>query len=47
MFSVYLSVSSPSSLSIDLETAADATVIDYVNDDPSFSTELPGKQPPL
>ena len=30
---------------VDLETAADALVIDYVDDDTSsFSTKLPGKQ---
>ena len=31
---------------VDLETAADAPVIDYVDDDPSsVSAELPGKPP--
>ena len=33
---------------VDPETAADATVIDYVDDDPSsLSAELPGKPPPF
>ena len=32
---------------VDPETAFDATVFDYVDDDPSyFSIELPGKPPP-
>ena len=30
---------------VDPETAADAPVIDYVDDDPSFSPEQPGKHP--
>ena len=30
---------------VDPETAADATVIDYVDDDPSFSLEQLGKPP--
>ena len=39
-------VSSPSSSPVDIETAVDAAVIDYVDDDPSsLSVELPGKPP--
>ena len=30
---------------VDLETAADTLVIDYINDDPSFLPEQPGKPP--
>ena len=33
-------------LQVDPETAADATVIDYVTDDPSLLPEQPGKPPP-
>ena len=52
MFAVYLSVSSPSSLSVEPDTDAapetDATpVIGYTPDDQVFAAELPGKQPPL
>ena len=36
---------SPSSSPVDPETDADAHEYDYVDDDPSFSTELPGKPP--
>ena len=32
--------------SVDLETAADTPVIDYIDDDPSFLPEQPGKPPP-
>ena len=31
--------------SVDPVTAADVAVIDYVDDDPSFSPEQPGKPP--
>jgi hypothetical protein len=51
-FAVYLSVSSPSSLSVDPSTdvvpktdAAPET--GYTVDDPSLAAELPGKHPPL
>jgi hypothetical protein len=37
----------PPPLSIDPETADDATEYDYVVDDQPPSTELPSKQPPL
>ena len=38
----------PLSSPVDPETAVDAPVIDYVDDDTSsFSAELPGKQTPL
>jgi hypothetical protein len=52
MFSVHLSVSSPSSLSVEPDTDAApetdaAPVIGYTPDDPSLAAELPGKQPPL
>jgi hypothetical protein len=46
---VYLSVSSPSSLSIEpgTDVVAETLEIDYVINDPSpFSAKLPGKQPP-
>jgi hypothetical protein len=37
----------PPSLSIDPETATDVAVYAYVIDEPSLSTELPGKHSPL
>jgi hypothetical protein len=40
-------VSSPPSSSIDPETTVDTPVIDYIDDDPSFSPEQQGKQTPL
>ena len=44
----YIYCFSPLFSPVDPETAADAAVIDYVDDDPSsLSTELPGKQTPL
>jgi hypothetical protein len=51
MFAVYLSVSSPSSLSVEPDTDVapetdDTPVIGYTPDDPSLVAELPGKQPP-
>ena len=33
--------------SVDPETAADVRVFDYIEDDPSFLLEQPGKPPPL
>ena len=52
MFAVYLSVSSPSSLSVDPDTdvvrEADAALeYDYTVDDQTLAAELPGKHPPL
>jgi hypothetical protein len=52
MFSVYLFVSSPSSLSVDPDTdivpeVDAAPEYDYTVDDPSLAAELPGKHPPL
>jgi hypothetical protein len=52
MFAVYLSVSSPSSLSVEPDTDVapetdDTPVIGYTPDDPSLAAELPGRQPPL
>ena len=52
MFTVHLSVSSPSSLSVDPDTdvvpkADAASEIDYTVDDPSLAAELPGKHPPF
>ena len=32
---------------VDSETAADVRVFDYIEDDPSFLPEQPGKPPPL
>ena len=51
MFAVYLSVSSPSSLSVDLGTVVvletDAALkTDDTTDDPAFAAEQPGKHPP-
>jgi hypothetical protein len=46
MFAVYLSVSSPSFLSIEPGTDA-APEIDDPTDDPAFAAEQPGKLPPL
>ena len=40
-------VSSPSSSPVDPETGVGVTEYDYVTDDPSCATELPGKPPPL
>ena len=52
MFAVYLSVSPPSSLSVEPDTDVApetdaAPVIGYTPDDQAFTAELPGKQPPL
>ena len=52
MFAVYLSVSSPSSLSIDPDTDVvpetdAAPEIDYAPDDQTFAAKLPGKHPHL
>jgi hypothetical protein len=52
MFAVYLSVSSPSSLSVEPDTDVApetdaAPVTGYTPDDQAFTAELPGKQPPL
>ena len=44
---LYLLFLPPPSLSIDAETANDVVVYDYIVDEPSLSTELPGKQNPL
>ena len=44
---MYLLFFSPLFSSVDPVTAADVAVIDYVNDDPSFLSEQPGKQTPL
>ena len=33
--------------SVDPVAAADAALIDYITDDPSFLSEQPGKPPPL
>ena len=38
-------VSSPSSSPVDPETGVGVTEYDYVTDDPSCATELPGKPP--
>jgi hypothetical protein len=51
LFAVYLSVSSPSSLSVDPDTdvvpeADAASKIDYTVDDPGLCAELPDKHPP-
>ena len=35
------------SFPVDSETAADVRVFDYIEDDPSFLPEQPGKPPPL
>ena len=48
-FTVYLFVSSPTSLSVDLvpaDTAAAADLV-YIPGDPSFAAKQPGKQNPL
>jgi hypothetical protein len=52
MFAVYLSVSSPSSLSVEPDTDVApetdaARVIGFTPDDQTLAAELPGKQPPL
>ena len=52
MIAVYLSVSSPSSLSVEPDTNVApetdaAPVIGYTPDDSSLAAELPGKQTPL
>ena len=44
MFALYL-LFLPPLLSLDSEIDAAATQIDYGDDDPSFSAELPGKPP--
>ena len=47
LFAVYLLFLPTPSLPIDPETADDTAEYDVDVDDPSFSTELPGKQNPL
>ena len=47
LFALYLLFLPPPSLSIDPETAADVAEYVYVIDEPSLSTELPGKPSPL
>ena len=52
MFDVYLSISSPSSLSVDPDTDVvpetdAAPKIDYASTDQTFAAELPGKHPPF
>jgi hypothetical protein len=52
MFAVYLSVSSPSSLSVDPDTdvvpeTGAAPEIDYAPDDQTFAAKLRGKHPPF
>jgi hypothetical protein len=52
VIAVYLFVSSPSSLSVDLGTAVApetdaAPDVDYTLDDQTFAAELPCKHPPL
>ena len=43
MYLLFLPLFSP----VDPETVADAIVFNYVDDDPSFLSEQPGKPPPL
>jgi hypothetical protein len=52
LFVVYLSVSSPSSLLLDVDTdvvpeADAAPEYDYAPDDQTLAAELPGKHPPF
>ena len=47
IIAVYLLFLPPSYCLVDLGTAVDAPVIDYVVDDSAFATELPGKQCPI